>query len=185
MQRLSYAACARSAHRPGPGPSAAGGDARARSRCRFALPLIHFIPDSRTYSVSLFLKRRCDRTLGAADADGGDHLSLGASVLSFSLFGPPRCSPMANGSRRAFYLQSWHSCNACSARRTQVRQRVLAEGSSGGGGGGRGAPWRCQQSPWGTSGPHPGPARCLAVRHYITQPLVELYGGCLAVLKVS
>ena len=28
-------------------------------------PLIHFIPDSLTYSVHLFLKRQCDRTLGA------------------------------------------------------------------------------------------------------------------------
>jgi hypothetical protein len=38
---------------------------RARSHCRFALPLIHFIPDSLTYSVPLFLERQCDRTLGA------------------------------------------------------------------------------------------------------------------------
>ena len=30
----------------------------------FVPPLIHFIPDSLTYSVPLFLKRRCDRTLG-------------------------------------------------------------------------------------------------------------------------
>jgi arylsulfatase A-like enzyme len=40
------------------------GDIRARSHCRFVLPLIHFIPDSLTYSVALFLKRQCDRTLG-------------------------------------------------------------------------------------------------------------------------
>ena len=33
----------------------------ALSRCT---TLIHFIPDSLTYSVPLFLKRRCDRTLG-------------------------------------------------------------------------------------------------------------------------
>jgi hypothetical protein len=37
---------------------------RARSHCRFVLPLIHFIPDSLTYSIPLFLKRQCDRTLG-------------------------------------------------------------------------------------------------------------------------
>ena len=43
---------------------AAGGH-RARSYCRFVLPLIHFIPGSLTYSVPLFLKRQCDRTLGA------------------------------------------------------------------------------------------------------------------------
>jgi hypothetical protein len=30
----------------------------------FAIPLILFIPDSLTYSVPLFLKRQCDRTLG-------------------------------------------------------------------------------------------------------------------------
>jgi hypothetical protein len=36
----------------------------ARSRCRFAPPLIHSIPDSLTYSVPLFLKRKCDRTPG-------------------------------------------------------------------------------------------------------------------------
>jgi hypothetical protein len=40
-----------------------GGD-RARSHYRFVLPLICSIPDSLTYSVPLFLKRQCDRTLG-------------------------------------------------------------------------------------------------------------------------
>jgi hypothetical protein len=39
---------------------------RARSHCRFVLPLIHVIPQSLTYSVPLFLKRRCDRTLRPA-----------------------------------------------------------------------------------------------------------------------
>jgi hypothetical protein len=33
---------------------------------RFVLPLIRFLPSSLTYSVPLFLKRQCDRTLGAA-----------------------------------------------------------------------------------------------------------------------
>jgi hypothetical protein len=41
---------------------------RARSHrhkhCRFVRPLVHFIPYLRTYSVPLFLKRQCDRTLG-------------------------------------------------------------------------------------------------------------------------
>ena len=41
-----------------------GGGLRARSHCCFAPPLIHFIPDSRTSSVPLFLKRQCDQTLG-------------------------------------------------------------------------------------------------------------------------
>jgi hypothetical protein len=37
---------------------------RARLRCRFALPLIRFVPYFLIYSVPLFLKRQCDRTLG-------------------------------------------------------------------------------------------------------------------------
>jgi hypothetical protein len=41
------------------------GALRARSHCRFAPPLILFIPDSLKYSVQLLLKRQCDRTLGA------------------------------------------------------------------------------------------------------------------------
>jgi hypothetical protein len=41
----------------------AGLRTRARSHCRFAPPLIHFTPESLTYSVPLFLKRQCDRTL--------------------------------------------------------------------------------------------------------------------------
>jgi hypothetical protein len=42
----------------------AGGEIRAWSHYRFAPPLTHFIPDFLTYSVPLFLKRQCDRTLG-------------------------------------------------------------------------------------------------------------------------
>jgi hypothetical protein len=38
------------------------GERRARSHCRVVLPLIHFLPDSLTYSVPLFLKRQCGRT---------------------------------------------------------------------------------------------------------------------------
>ena len=41
-----------------------GADRARRLQRRFVLPLIHFIPDSLTYSVPLFVKRRCDRTLG-------------------------------------------------------------------------------------------------------------------------
>jgi hypothetical protein len=51
-----------------------GGHARARSHCLLGLGrpvalyylLILFIPESLTYSVPLFLKRQCDRTLGLA-----------------------------------------------------------------------------------------------------------------------
>jgi hypothetical protein len=44
------------------------GPPRARAHCRSVLPLVHFIPDSLTYSVLLFLKRQCDRTLGLPPA---------------------------------------------------------------------------------------------------------------------
>jgi hypothetical protein len=43
---------------------------RARSHCRFVRPRIHFIPDSRTYSVPLVLKRQFDRTPRLLAADG-------------------------------------------------------------------------------------------------------------------
>jgi hypothetical protein len=50
---------------PDPGvPLQQAGDGlpgRAQSHCRFVPPLIHFIPDSLTYSVPCFLKRQCDR----------------------------------------------------------------------------------------------------------------------------
>ena len=46
----------------------AGGENRARSHCRFVRPRIRFIPYSLRYSVPLFLKRQCDRTLGSQDA---------------------------------------------------------------------------------------------------------------------
>ena len=52
------------------------GEPGVRSHCRFAPPPIHFIPDSRTYSVPQFLKRQCDRSRGeppaeqVGDADG-------------------------------------------------------------------------------------------------------------------
>ena len=49
-----------------PGVPLAGpaGEARARSLRRFVLPFIRFAPDSLAYSVALFLKQQCDRTLG-------------------------------------------------------------------------------------------------------------------------
>jgi hypothetical protein len=37
---------------------------RARPHCRVVLPRIPVIPESLAYSVPLFLKRQCDRTLG-------------------------------------------------------------------------------------------------------------------------
>ena len=50
---------------------------QARSHCRFVLPPIHFIPDSLTCSVTQFLKRKCDRTIGPPEkrlhAGAADH----------------------------------------------------------------------------------------------------------------
>jgi hypothetical protein len=45
-------------------PRHRGGPLRARSHCRVVRPLIRLIPAPRTYSVPIFLKRQCDRTLG-------------------------------------------------------------------------------------------------------------------------
>ena len=47
------------------------GQPGARSHCRIVLPLVHFIPGLRTYSVPLNLKRQCDRTLGQPRAAPG------------------------------------------------------------------------------------------------------------------
>jgi hypothetical protein len=65
--------------------------ARARSHCRFVLPLIHFIPESLTYSVPLFLKRLCDRSLPharrAAAAAAGSPTARGGAQVPVSLEG--------------------------------------------------------------------------------------------------
>jgi hypothetical protein len=47
-----------------PRSAAARSQCSARSALYFALPLIHFIPDSRRGFVPLSLKRQCDRPLG-------------------------------------------------------------------------------------------------------------------------
>ena len=58
------------------------GGARAPSHCRVVPPLTHSIPNSLTYSVPVFLKRQCGRTLGGARADaacaGADRVRAGA-----------------------------------------------------------------------------------------------------------
>jgi hypothetical protein len=51
--------------------AASGGESRTGSHCRFAPPLIHFIPYSLTYSVPLFMKRQCGRILGEWPCFGG------------------------------------------------------------------------------------------------------------------
>jgi hypothetical protein len=57
---------------PGGGRRAgAEGARRARSHCRLVAPLIHFVPVLLTYSVPLFLKRQCDRTIGARGGGSG------------------------------------------------------------------------------------------------------------------
>ena len=60
---------------------------RARSHCCFVLLPIHFIPDSLTCSAPLFLKRQCDRTLGAdpnALTDKGLCPLFTAAVINFT-----------------------------------------------------------------------------------------------------
>ena len=57
------------------------------SLCTAALPLIHFIPESLTYSVPLFLRRQCDRTLGKAPGqyqhEAHDSAWLGAHKIDW------------------------------------------------------------------------------------------------------
>jgi hypothetical protein len=53
-----------------------GARARARSHCRFVPPFIHFIPNSLSYSVPLYLKRQCDRTLGAGSFEDAQQARL-------------------------------------------------------------------------------------------------------------
>ena len=78
---LGHLETARLLLQAGANPSRADGegDTRARSHCRFAPPLIHFTPEVLTYSVPLFLKRQCDRTLG--EGAGGGSLSVGQRQL--------------------------------------------------------------------------------------------------------
>ena len=61
---------------------------RVRSHCHFAPPLIHFVADLLTCSVPLYLKRQCDRTLGA-DAEP-DTDTLEVAVLGGSGDGGPQ-----------------------------------------------------------------------------------------------
>jgi hypothetical protein len=59
-------------------PGSLRGVLRARSHCHFAPLLIHFTPELLKYSVPLFLKRKCGRTLGAlfAAARDGDSAAV-------------------------------------------------------------------------------------------------------------
>jgi hypothetical protein len=52
------------------------GEHRARSHYHFVPSFIRCTPDSLTYSVPLFLKRQCDRTLGE-HVQGGAHYEIG------------------------------------------------------------------------------------------------------------
>ena len=79
---------------------------RARSHCRFVLPFIYFIPESLTYSVPLFLKRQCDRTLR-----GG---------RSAALFGGVRLS----GRRRTLTSARAPSRAACVRGRAATQRRA-------------------------------------------------------------
>ena len=64
------------------------GAPRARSHRRFVLPLIHVLPDSLTYSVLLFLKRQCDRTLGLPGISYGKMAGRGDGAAA-GLVPPP------------------------------------------------------------------------------------------------
>jgi hypothetical protein len=74
------------------------GPSRARSHCRVVLPLVHFIPDSLTYSVPLYLKRQCDRTLGLTHGAVPAALVRGAAGRSKRKRGAPPETPAAAGS---------------------------------------------------------------------------------------
>ena len=88
----------------GPAGGGGGGGGRARSQCRFALPLIHFIPDSLKYSVRLFEKRQCDRTLGGGwcgrRSATGWRRWRGLGAKSRNL-GQPRYKVLSSGRRTA------------------------------------------------------------------------------------
>jgi hypothetical protein len=75
-----------------------------RSHRRFAPPLTHFTPDSRSESVPLFLKQRCDRALAA----------------------PPR----AGAGVRAEDLEARPAVLARRRHRRAVAHRVLATGGA-------------------------------------------------------
>ena len=78
---------------------------RARLHCCFAPSLIHFIPDSLKYLVTLFLKRSCDRTLGA------DRLATPRVVermVRQTRVGCNHCGLISRGHRES----SWRSCTA-------------------------------------------------------------------------
>ena len=78
------------------------GIGRARSHCRVVLPVIHFIPDLLTYSVPLFLKRQCDRTLGIGRGPRSRHEPAGRPDAS-RVRGAPRRGPPGRVFQRPRY----------------------------------------------------------------------------------
>jgi hypothetical protein len=66
--------------------------------CRFVPPLIHFLPDSLTYSVPSVLKRRCDRTLGTPPAT--NTVSLTSLLSADSGLKPARLRKGRKGRKR-------------------------------------------------------------------------------------
>ena len=149
----------------------------AHSRCRFVLePLIHFIPDSLTYSVHLFLKRQCDGTLGARRDGRGAPGSRGSARATrrCRLLQSPRRSdgvqpPRATDGRQR-WAAGWRSanpmasaapagaalsprcrwlqpeCTAWPPRSSKNGSRDLGLGNFGGNATRRKAPWRCTVS---------------------------------------
>ena len=98
--KMTVPPLARRRARRRPWESPGRGRGRARSHRRVALPFTHFVPDSRAYSVPLFLKRQCDRTLGRGRARARwreGKLSLAGRALGLHL----AARSEAAGARRA------------------------------------------------------------------------------------
>jgi hypothetical protein len=85
---------------------------RAWSDCRFALPLIHFIPYSLTYSVPLFLKRQCDRTLARAPVHAAGRAVL-AAQLRLALAVLPELWPSSREVKFTGLAQTLDQLQAC------------------------------------------------------------------------
>jgi hypothetical protein len=71
------------ARRGGPGGRHGRGQYRARPQCRSVIPRVHFIPESRTYSVLLCLKGQRGRTLRCVWLIGTIFRELDCKTLIF------------------------------------------------------------------------------------------------------
>jgi hypothetical protein len=75
---------------------------RVRLHCRFAVPLIQFIPDLLSDTVPLFLKRQCDRTLHRRRWTGSARSWCGSGrIARLGRCGPRRSSTRRSGGSRS------------------------------------------------------------------------------------